>query len=239
MPYDNTINHTKNSENPHCLQGKWKRRLMRLNTLWLRIVQDLPCQSIPVIENLQKASKLFFHGTGLANYRIGFTEFFHKQALDNVYYGKISKQVTAREIVAQGSRPASLRFWIRGNKAAETDFLSTFSRKVNPDWSKERKDRQTEIPEPVHEKKSSFIWRSSLFRKNPHRSDTALFREKIPPLFSFVLPVVMAWWAHRTVCVHEKTAKAGKMRSTLKGLKKKPWPATRYPPGELFFHVIS
>ena len=57
------------------------------------------------------------------NYRIGFKEFFSRQSLDNVYRGRISEQVAAQEMVAQGFGPPSLCFWIRENGAAETDFL--------------------------------------------------------------------------------------------------------------------
>lgn len=87
---------------------------------------------LPLIEKLRKAPKLFFLDVGLVNYRIGFKEFFSKQSLDNVFYGKISEQVTAQEIVAQTSRPPSLRFWIREKGAAETDFLYPFKDMIIP-----------------------------------------------------------------------------------------------------------
>ena len=87
---------------------------------------------IPVIEKLRKAPKLFFLDVGLVNYRIGFKEFFSKQSLDNVFQGKISEQVAAQEIVAQASRPPSLRFWIREKGTAETDFLYPFKDVIIP-----------------------------------------------------------------------------------------------------------
>ena len=87
---------------------------------------------IPIIEKLRKAPKLFFLDVGLVNYRIGFKEFFTGQSLDNVYQGKISEQVVAQEIVAQGFGPPSLRFWIREKGAAETDFLYPFKDMIIP-----------------------------------------------------------------------------------------------------------
>lgn len=87
---------------------------------------------IPIIEKLRKAPKLFFLDVGLVNYRIGFKEFFTRQSLDNVYQGKISEQVVAQEIVAQGFGPPSLRFWIREKGAAETDFLYPFKDMIIP-----------------------------------------------------------------------------------------------------------
>ena len=41
-------------------------------------------RQIPVIEKMRKAPKLFFLDVGLVNYRIGFKDFFSKQALDNI-----------------------------------------------------------------------------------------------------------------------------------------------------------
>jgi len=87
---------------------------------------------IPVIEKLRKAPKLFFLDVGLVNYRIGFKEFFSRQSLDNVYRGRISEQVVAQEMVAQGFAPPSLRFWIREKGAAETDFLYPFKDLIIP-----------------------------------------------------------------------------------------------------------
>jgi predicted AAA+ superfamily ATPase len=87
---------------------------------------------IPVIEKLRKAPKLFFLDVGLVNYRIGFKEFFTKRSLDNVYQGRISKQIVAQEIVAQAFRPPALRFWIREKGAAEIDFLYPFKEMVFP-----------------------------------------------------------------------------------------------------------
>ena len=87
---------------------------------------------IPVIEKLRKAPKLFFLDVGLVNYRIGFKEFFSKQALDNVYKGKIAEQLAAQEIVAQAFGPPSLRFWIRERGAAETDFLYPYKDVIIP-----------------------------------------------------------------------------------------------------------
>jgi len=87
---------------------------------------------IPVIEKLRKAPKLFFLDVGLANYRIGFKEFFSRQSLDNVYRGRISEQVVAQEMVAQGFGPPSLRFWIREKGAAEMDFLYPFKDLIIP-----------------------------------------------------------------------------------------------------------
>ena len=82
---------------------------------------------IPVIEKLRKAPKLFFLDVGLANYRIGFKEFFSsRQSLDNVYQGKISKQVVAQEIISQTYLSPSLRFWIGEKGLAETDLLYPF-----------------------------------------------------------------------------------------------------------------
>jgi len=87
---------------------------------------------IPIIEKLRKAPKLFFLDVGLVNYRIGFKEFFIGESLDNVYQGKISEQVAAQEIVAQGFGPPALRFWIRERGAAETDFLYSFKDAIIP-----------------------------------------------------------------------------------------------------------
>lgn len=87
---------------------------------------------IPVIEKLRKAPKLFFLDVGLVNYRIGFKDFFSKQALDNIYQGKISEQITSQELVAQTFRPPSLRFWIREKGVAEIDFLYSFQDLVIP-----------------------------------------------------------------------------------------------------------
>lgn len=88
---------------------------------------------IPIIEKLRKAPKLFFLDVGLANYRIGFKEFFNsKQSLDNVYQGKISEQVAAQEIISQTYLSPSLRFWIREKGAAEIDFLYPFKEYVIP-----------------------------------------------------------------------------------------------------------
>ena len=87
---------------------------------------------IPVIEKLRKAPKLFFLDVGLVNHRIGFNEFFTQKNLDNIYQGKISEQVVAQEIVAQGFRPPLLRFWIREKGNAETDFLYPFKDMLIP-----------------------------------------------------------------------------------------------------------
>lgn len=87
---------------------------------------------IPIIEKLRKAPKLFFLDVGLVNYRIGFRKFFGKQSLDNVYQGKISEQIAAQEMVAQGFQPPSLRFWIREKGMAETDFLYPFEDMIIP-----------------------------------------------------------------------------------------------------------
>lgn len=88
---------------------------------------------IPIIEKLRKAPKLFFLDTGLANHRIGFREFFHnKQALDNVYQGRISEQIAAQEIISLNYRSPSLRFWIREKGAAEVDFIYQFKEFVIP-----------------------------------------------------------------------------------------------------------
>lgn len=88
---------------------------------------------IPIIEKLRKAPKLFFLDVGLANYRIGFKEFFSsRQSLDNVYQGKISEQVAAQEIISQTYLSPSLRFWIREKGLAETDLLYPFKEFVIP-----------------------------------------------------------------------------------------------------------
>lgn len=89
--------------------------------------------SIPVIEKLRKAPKLFFVDVGLANYRIGFKEFFDsEQPLDNVLQGQIAEQLAAQEIVSQSHLPPSLRFWIRDKGAAEIDFLYALKNLVIP-----------------------------------------------------------------------------------------------------------
>ena len=88
---------------------------------------------IPIIEKLRKAPKLFFLDVGLANHRIGFNTFFnHKQALDNVYQGRISEQIAAQEIISLSHRAPSLHFWIREKGAAEIDFLYAFNERVIP-----------------------------------------------------------------------------------------------------------
>lgn len=88
---------------------------------------------IPIIEKLRKAPKLFFLDVGLANHRIGFKTFFNnKQALDNVYQGRISEQIAAQEIISLSHRAPSLHFWIREKGAAEIDFLYPFKELVIP-----------------------------------------------------------------------------------------------------------
>lgn len=88
---------------------------------------------VPIIEKMRKAPKLFFLDVGLTNYRIGFKEFFsNKQALDSVYQGKISEQITAQEIISQTYTSPSLRFWIREKGAAEIDLLHLYKEFVIP-----------------------------------------------------------------------------------------------------------
>ena len=79
---------------------------------------------IPLKEKIRKAPKLFFLDTGLANYRIGFKDFFdRKKTLDNIYQGKVSEQIVAQEIVSQNYGFPKLYFWIREKGNSEIDFL--------------------------------------------------------------------------------------------------------------------
>lgn len=86
----------------------------------------------PMIEKLRKSPKLFFVDVGLVNYRIGLKEFFSGPSLDTAYQGRISEQVVAQEILAQGFERPRLHFWIREKGAAETDFLYPFRDMILP-----------------------------------------------------------------------------------------------------------
>jgi len=122
---------------------------------------------LPVIEKLRKAPKLFFLDVGLMNYRIGFKAFFTKHALDNVYQGKISEQVTAQEIVAKAFLPPALRFWIREKGAAETDFLYPYRDMVIPI---EVKSGKTGKLKSLHQfmEKSHHPYAIRVYSGNPH-----------------------------------------------------------------------
>ncbi len=83
--------------------------------------------SIPVLEKMRKAPKLFFLDVGLVNFRIGFKEFFTAaQVLINIYRGRIAEQVVAQEIVSQQYRAPGFHFWIKEKGEAEVDFLFPF-----------------------------------------------------------------------------------------------------------------
>lgn len=82
---------------------------------------------LPIIEEMRKAPKLFFLDIGLVNFRIGFREFFSdRQALDQIYQGRIVEQAVAQEIVAKSFRKPTLNYWIKTKGDAEIDFLYPF-----------------------------------------------------------------------------------------------------------------
>lgn len=88
--------------------------------------------NIPIIEKLRKAPKIYFLDVGLVNYRVGFTEFFSGNSLDNVYQGKIAEQAAAQEIISLRSQRPLLNFWIRSKGTAEIDFLYPYKDMVIP-----------------------------------------------------------------------------------------------------------
>ncbi len=88
---------------------------------------------IPILEKMRKAPKLFFLDCGLANFRIGFREFFsRRQALNEIYRGQISEQVVAQEIISQGHHASKLYFWMKDKSEAEVDFLYPFKDQAIP-----------------------------------------------------------------------------------------------------------
>ena len=88
---------------------------------------------LPIIKDLKKAPKLFFVDCGLANFRIGFKDFFTiDQSLNEIYRGKIAEQVVAQEIVSADFDLPDLAFWIREKAEAEIDFLYPFKNLVIP-----------------------------------------------------------------------------------------------------------
>ncbi len=89
--------------------------------------------NLPIFEKLRKAPKLFFLDVGLANFRIGFKEFFKdRQSLSIVYQGRIAEQVVAQELIAKTSESPSLYFWIKEQGEAEVDFLYPYKDLVIP-----------------------------------------------------------------------------------------------------------
>lgn len=88
---------------------------------------------LPVMEQLRKAPKLFFLDTGLVNFRIGFKEFFSAdRSLDQVYQGRIAKQICAQELISSSFESPSLYFWNRDKGVSEVDFLFSYRDLVIP-----------------------------------------------------------------------------------------------------------
>ena len=83
--------------------------------------------SLPVLEKLRKAPKLFFLDVGLVNFRIGFKEFFSdRQSLNIIHRGRIAEQVVAQELISKTFQAPSINFWIKEKGEAEVDFLYPF-----------------------------------------------------------------------------------------------------------------